>query len=87
MGYSYSKTLLPHQWFQFANVSAITAPTEKDNHILLNVLNKCYNWAGLIISREKCSTFGFKKNGNSSTQFKLYTLKWIMKLLHQSDLM
>ena len=71
MGYSYSKTLLPHQWFQFGNVLAITAPIEKDNHILLNVFTKCCNWAGLIISREKCSTFGFKKNGNSSIHLKV----------------
>ena len=71
MGYSYSKTLLPHQWFQFGNVLAITAPIEKDNHILLNVFTKCCNWAGLIISREKCSTFGFKKNDNSSTHLKV----------------
>ena len=71
MGYSYSKTLLPHQWFQFGNVLAITAPIEKDNHILLNVFTKCCNWAGLIISREKCSTFGFKKNDNSSIHLKV----------------
>ena len=71
MGYSYSKTLLPHKWFQFGNVLAITAPIEKDNHILLNVFTKCCNWAGLIISREKCSTFGFKKNGNSSIHLKV----------------
>ena len=71
VGYSYSKTLLPHQWFQFGNVLAITAPIEKDNHILLNVFTKCCNWAGLIISREKCSTFGFKKNDNSSIHLKV----------------
>ena len=50
---------------------AITAPIEKDNHILLNVFTKCCNWAGLIISREKCSTFGFKKNDNSSIHLKV----------------
>ena len=32
MGYSSAKTLLPRQWLQFADDSAITTSTEKDNH-------------------------------------------------------
>ena len=35
------------------------------------MFNKWCNWTGLIICVDKCSTFGIKKNGNSSTQFKL----------------
>ena len=72
MGYSSTKTLLPRHWFQFADDSAITSSTEKDNKLLLNVFNKWCNWAGLIICVDKCSTFGIKKNGNSSTQSKPY---------------
>ena len=72
MGYSFAKTLLPRHWFQFADDSAITTSTEKDNQLPLNVFNKWCNWAGLIICVDKCSTFGIKKNGNLSTQFKPY---------------
>ena len=40
MGYSSSKTLLSCHWFQFADDSAITTSSEKDNQLLLNVFNK-----------------------------------------------
>ena len=72
MGYSSVKTLLPCHWFQFADDLAITASTEKDKQLLLNMFNKCCNWDGLIICVDKCSTFGIKKNGNLSAQFKPY---------------
>ena len=72
MGYSSAKTLLPCHWFQFADDSAITTSTEKNKQLLLNVFNKWCNRAGLIICVDKCFTFGIKKNGNLSTQFKLY---------------
>ena len=72
MGYSSSKTLLPRHWFQFADDSAITTSTEKDNQLPLNMFSKWCDLAGLIICVDKCSTFRIKKNGNSSTQFKPY---------------
>ena len=56
-------------------VSAIATSTEKDNQLLLNVFNKWSNRADLIICVDKCSTFGIRKNGNSSTQFKVIYLK------------
>ena len=43
MGYSFVKTLLPRHWFQFADDSAITTSTEKDNQLPLNVFNKWCN--------------------------------------------
>ena len=43
MGYSFAKTLLPRHWFQFADDSAITTSTEKDNQLPLNVFNKWCN--------------------------------------------
>ena len=72
MGYSSSKTLLPRHWFQFADDLVITTSIRKDNQLLLNVYNKWCKWTHLIICLNKCSTFGIKKNGNSSTQFKPY---------------
>ena len=72
MGYSSAKTLSPRHWLQLADDSAITTSTEKDNQLLLNVFNKWCNWADLIVCVDKCSNFGIKKNGNSSTQFKPY---------------
>ena len=49
------------------------------------MFNKWCNWAGLIICVDKCSTFGVKKNGNSSTQSKQYLQ--VNKLFHQLNLM
>ena len=72
MGYSYCKSLLPRHWFQFADDSAVVTSTEIDNQLLLNVFTKWCNWSGLMIKVDKCSTFGIKKNGSSSAQFKPY---------------
>ena len=72
MCYSSAKTLLPRHGFQFADNSAITASTEKDKQLLLNVFNKWCNWAALIKCVDKCSSFEIKKNGNLSAKFKPY---------------
>ena len=47
--------------------------TVEDNQLLLNVFARWCSWAALIsINVEKCSTFGIKKSGSKSTQFKPY---------------
>ena len=40
IGYSFSSTLHPRHWFQFADDSAIVTSTEKDNQLLLGAIQK-----------------------------------------------
>ena len=46
--------------------------TVEDNQLLLNVFARWCSWAGLSINVKKCSTFGIKKSGSKSIQFKPY---------------
>ena len=69
-GYCYLKSIKPRHWFQFADDTAIVTATVEDNQLLLNVFARWCSWAGLSINVKKCSTFGIKKSGSKSTQFK-----------------
>ena len=64
----------PCHWFQFADDSTLLISTEEDSQLLLNVFtNWCtWTWAWLIIKVIKCKTFGIKKYGSKSIQFKPY---------------
>ena len=70
MGYNFCNSLSPRNWFQFADDSAPVTATEQDSQLLLNVFTKWCKWANLIVRVDKCKTFGIKKNGTLSTQFK-----------------
>ena len=63
--------MYPRYWFQFADDSAISTSTEEDQS-LLNVFTKWSKWASLIIRIDKCKTFGVKKCGTKSLQYKPY---------------
>ena len=67
-------TVLLRLYYHFTgfNLLIIQLSQHQLKKMLLNVFNKWCNWAGLIICIDKCSTFGIKKNGNLSTQFKQY---------------
>ena len=71
-GYVFSRAMTPRHWFQFADDSAIVTATEKDSQNLLNVFNKWCEWAHFTLRIDKCCTFGIKKNGQKSNQFKPY---------------
>ena len=71
-GYVFSNLMTPRHWFQFADDSSIVTATEKDNQNLLNVFTKWCSWADFTIRIDKCCTFGIKKNGQKSSQFKPY---------------
>ena len=58
-------------WFPFANDSAlVTSIKKEDSQLLLNVFTKWCTWALLIIKVSRCKTFGIKKYGSKSIQFK-----------------
>ena len=71
-GYVFSHLMTPRHWFQFADDSSIVTATEKDNQNLLNVFTKWCRRADFKIRIDKCCTFGIKKNGQKSSQFKPY---------------
>ena len=64
--------MCPHHWFLFANDSTLVISTEEDSQLLLNVLTKWCTWVSLIIKVSKRKTFGIKKYGCKSVQFKPY---------------
>ena len=70
MAYNFWNSLAIRNWFQFADDSALVVSTEQDSQILLNLFKKWCKWANLIVWIDKCKTFGIKKNGTLSTQFK-----------------
>ena len=72
MGYSYSESIRPRHWFQFADDSALVTSTEEDSQALLNVYTKWCYWAGLKICPRKCKTFAMKKNGTKTIQYHPY---------------
>ena len=57
----------PHHWFQFGNDSALVTSTEEASQLLLNAFTNWCTWSLLII---KVVTFGIKKYGSKSIQFK-----------------
>ena len=71
MGYNFCNSLAPRHWFRFADNSAVVMSTEQDSQLLLNLFTKWCKWANLIVRVQKCKSFGIKKNGTLSTQFKL----------------
>ena len=71
LGYNFCNSLTPRNWFQFADDSALVTPTEQNSQLLLNLFTKWCKWANLIVRVDKCKSFGIKKNGTLSTQFKL----------------
>ena len=72
MGYKYWDIMSPRHWFQFADDSALVRSKEEDSQLSLNIFTKWCTWASLIIKVSKCKTFGIKKYGSKSIQFKPY---------------
>ena len=70
--------MYPRHCFQFADDSAISTSTDEDSQSLLNVFTKWSKWASFIIRIDKCKTFGVKKCGTKSLQYKPY-LKYLVK--------
>ena len=70
MGYNFCNSLALRHWFRFADDSAVVMSTEQDSQLLLNLFTKWCKWANLIVRVQKCKSFGIKKNGTLSTQFK-----------------
>ena len=72
VGYVYSDAMTPRHWFQFADDSAIATATDEDSQHLLNVFTKWCQWSCFTIRIDKCKSFGIKKNGRKSVQYKPY---------------
>ena len=79
VGYVYSDAMTPRHWFQFADDSAIATATDEDSQHLLNVFTKWCQWSCFTIRIDECyllppifKSFGIKKNGNQSVQYKPY---------------
>ena len=53
--------LNPIHWFQFADDAAVITRQESENQHLLNRFAIWCQWSDLVITVEKCSTFGIKK--------------------------
>ena len=62
-------SLLPIQWFQFADDATVIASLENENQLLLNHFLRWCTWANMIIRVDKCSTFKIKKVSTSSMQY------------------
>ena len=58
----YNDMMYPRHWLQFAD----------DSQSLLNVFTKWSKWTSFIIRIDKCKTFGVKKCGTKSLQYKPY---------------
>ena len=69
-GYRAFKNFVPRNWFQFADDAASVTSLEYENQILLNVFSRWCRWADMIVRVDKCHSFGIKKKGTLSVQFK-----------------
>ena len=58
-------------WFQIADDSFLVTSTE-DSQRLFNVFTKRCTWASLMLKVSKCKTFGIKRYGCKSIEFKPY---------------
>ena len=72
LGYNYTKSLSPHDSFQFADDTALATATQEDSQASLNVFAEWCQWANLKICIDKCRCFDIKKNGKQSIQFRSY---------------
>ena len=70
MGYNFCNSLEPRNCFQLPNDSTFVTSTEQDSQLLLKLFTKWCKWANLIVRVDNCKTFGIKKNGTLSIQFK-----------------
>ena len=67
-GYKFMRYLTSCHWYQFANVAAVISGLESENKILLNLFSRWCSWNDMIVSIDKCHSFGIKKSGTSSKQ-------------------
>ena len=72
MGYSYCDIMSTRHWFQIADDSSLVTSTEEDSQLLLNVFTKGCTWTSLVLKVSKCKTYGIKRYGCKSIQFKPY---------------
>ena len=70
LGYKYLKFLTPRHWYQYADDAAVISGTENESQILLSAFNRWCAWANMIIKVKKCHSFGIRKEGSCSKQFK-----------------
>ena len=69
-GYNFIKYMILRHWHQFADDAAVVTGLEHENQVLLNAFSHCCTWADMIIRVDKCHSFGMKKVGSSSRQYK-----------------
>ena len=69
-GYNFIKYMIPRHWYQFADDAAVVTGLEHENQVLFNAFNRWCTWADMIIRVDKCHSFGMKKVGSSSRQYK-----------------
>ena len=62
--------MIPRHWYQFADDAAVVTGLEHENQVLLNAFNSWCTWADMVIRVDKCHSFGMKKVGSSSRQYK-----------------
>ena len=61
--------MIPRHWYQFADDVAVVTGLEHENQVL-NAFNSWCTWADIVIRVDKCHSFGMKKVGSSSRQYK-----------------
>ena len=71
-GYNYCDIMSHRHWFQIVDDSALVTSTGEDSQLLLNVFTKRCTCASLILKVSKCKTYGIKRYGCKSIQFKPY---------------
>ena len=69
-GYNFIKYMIPRHLYQFADDAAVVTGLEHENQVLLNAFNSWCTWADMVIRVDKCHSFGMKKVGSSSRQYK-----------------
>ena len=69
-GYNFITYMIPRHWYQFAEDAAVVTGLEHENQVLLNPFNSWCTWADMVIRVDKCHSFGMKKLGSSSRQYK-----------------
>ena len=70
-GYKLLTNLTPRHLYQLADDAPVISGLERENQIHRNLFSRWFPWADMIISVEKCHSFGIKRSGtglNNSNQ-------------------
>ena len=76
-----------HLHLETADDAAAVTCLENENQLLLNVFSRWCLWADMVIRVDKCHSFGIKKKGTMSIQYKpkLYLNNLLIKAIEIDD--